>query len=152
MKFVNGELQVVMVGVEPVENVVDIFRFDEEEGVVNRFNAYHNNLEFTVDKFEDCVPHFLDLEIHPDGISIYRKETHTAQFVHFESFTKWNHKVAWIRSLCSRAKKLCTPNKLKAELDNIKRFASYNGFPRWIVNKIMKQVSTNLPNNNDEKK
>ena len=35
MKFVNGELQVVMVGVEPVENVVDIFRFDEEEGVVN---------------------------------------------------------------------------------------------------------------------
>ena len=24
-----------MVGVEPVENVVDIFKFDEEEGVVN---------------------------------------------------------------------------------------------------------------------
>ena len=34
-KFVNSELHVVMVGVESVENVVDIFRFDEEEGVVN---------------------------------------------------------------------------------------------------------------------
>jgi hypothetical protein len=133
-----------------VDDTLLLVKPEDIDNILNQFNAYHNNLEFTVDKFEDCVPHFLDLEIHPDGISIYRKETHTAQFVHFESFTKWNHKVAWIRSLCSRAKKLCTPNKLTAELDNIKRFASYNGFPRWIVNKIMKQVSTNRPTNNDE--
>ena len=134
-----------------VDDTLLLVKLEDIDDILNRFNAYHNNLEFTVDKFQDCVPHFLDLEIHPDGISIYRKETHTAQFVHFESFTKWNHKVAWIRSLFSRAKKLCTPNKLnKAELDNIKRFASYNGFPRWIVNKIMKQVSTNRSINNDE--
>ena len=94
-----------------VDDTLLVVKLEDIDDILNRFNAYHNNLEFTVDKFQDCVPHFLDLEIHPDGISIYRKETHTAQFVHFESFTKWNHKVAWIRSLCSRAKKLCTPNK-----------------------------------------
>ena len=44
--------------------------------ILAEFNNYHRNLEFTVDKFEDVIPHFLDLEIHPDGISIYRKDTH----------------------------------------------------------------------------
>ena len=96
-------------------------------------------VEFTVDKFEDCVPHFLDLEIHPDGISIYRKETHTAQFAHFDSYTKWNHKTAWLRSLANRAKRLCSPNKLADEIKHIKRFAYYKGFPRWIANKVIKQ-------------
>lgn len=104
-----------------VDDTLLLVKPEDIDDILNRFNAYHNNLEFTVDKFEDCVPHFMDLEIRPDGISIYRKETHTAQFVHFESFTKCNHKVAWIRSLCLRAKKLCTPNNLKAELDNIKK-------------------------------
>ena len=93
-------------------------------------------------KFHDCVPHFLDLEMHPDGLSIYRKETHTAQFVHYDSFIKWNHKVAWIRSLTSRANRLCSANKLKDELANIKRFASYNGFPRWIANKLIKESTS----------
>ena len=101
--------------------------------------ATTKNLEFTVDKFEDCVPHFLDLEIHPDGQSIFRKETHTAQFVHYDSFTKWNHKVAWIRSLTNRAKRLCSPSKLSMELATIRRFASYNGFPKWITRKVIKE-------------
>ena len=102
--------------------------------ILQKFNPYHRNLEFTVDKFENCVPHFLDLEIHPDGISIYRKDTHTAQFVNYSSYTKLNHKTAWIKSLISRAKRLCSPARLKNEMENIKRFASYNGFPRWVVN------------------
>ena len=33
------------------------------------FQQFHKN---AVDKFDDCVPHFLDLEIHPDGISSIR--------------------------------------------------------------------------------
>ena len=63
--------------------------------------------------------------------------------MHFESFTKWNHKVAWIRSLTSRAKRLCSANKLAEEIKNIKRFASYNGFPRWTTNKLVRETLSN---------
>ena len=122
-----------------VDDTLLLVKPEDIDEIVARFNSFHKNIEFTVDRFDDCVPHFLDLEIHPDGISIFRKETHTAQFVHFNSFTKWNHKIAWIRSLVTRAKRLCSQNKLKDEIKNIKRFASYNGFPRWIANKIVKQ-------------
>ena len=86
----------------------------DADKILRKFNQFHKNLKFaSVDKFENCVPHFLDLEIHPDGVSIYRKETHTAQFVNFSSYTKFNHKVAWMRSLATRAKRLCTPTNSK---------------------------------------
>lgn len=90
------------------------------------------------------IPHFLDLEIHPDGISIFRKETHTAQYTNFSSYTKWNHKIAWIRSLLYRAKRICSPNKHPAEFQQIKKFASYNGFSRRIFNGIVKKFNINF--------
>ena len=125
---------------------------EDVDEILHKFNSFHKNLEFTVDRFDDCIPHFLDLEIHPDGLSIYRKETHTAQFVHYDSFIKWNNKVAWIRSLTSRVIRLCSANKLNEELATIKRFASYNGFPRWITNKLVRESTHPHPRrvNDDE--
>ena len=123
-----------------VDDTLLMVKPEDVDSILNRFNGFHQNLEFTVDRFDNVVPHFLDLEIHRSGISIYRKETHTAQFTHFASFTKWAHKIAWIRSLVSRAKKLCHPSKLKPELANIRKFAAYNGFPRWVVNKVVRKT------------
>ena len=77
-----------------VDDTLLLVKPEDLEHILQKFNRFHKNLEFTVDEFENCVPHFLDMEIHPDGISIYRKETHTAQFVNYESYTKFNHKVA----------------------------------------------------------
>ena len=123
-----------------VDDTLLMVKPEDVDMILNKFNGFHRNLEFTVDRFVDVVPHFLDLEIHRSGISIFRKETHTAQFTHFASFTKWGHKIAWIRSLVSRAKKLCHPNKLKPELANIRKFAAYNGFPKWVVNRVVRRT------------
>ena len=113
---------------------------EDIDDILEQFNRFHNNIEFTVDRFDDCIPHFLDLEINHVGFSIYRKDTHTSQFMHFDNFIKWNHKVAWIRSLTSTAKRLCSHNKLSEEIKNIRRFASYNGFLQWTVSKIIMEV------------
>ena len=133
-----------------VDDTLLLIKLNDIDKILEEFNGFHHNLEFTVDKFENCVPHFLDLEIHRDGLSIFRKETHTAQFVHYDSYTKWNHKVAWIRSLVNRAKKLCSPSKLSIELNNIKRFAAYNGFPKWTVKSVIRQSLGNRKNNESE--
>ena len=123
-----------------VDDTLLMVKPDDVDAVLQKFNQFHRNLEFTVDRFENSIPHFLDLEIHRTGISIYRKGTHTAQFTHFNSFTKWGHKIAWIRSLVNRAAKLCHPSKLKQEIGNIKRFASYNGFPKWVVRSVVRRA------------
>ena len=103
-----------------VDDTLLLVKPADVDGILQEFNSFHKNLEFTVDKLEDCVPHFLDLEVHQDGLSIFRKETHTAQFVHYESFTNWNYKVALIRSLVNRAKRLCASSKLPGDLANIR--------------------------------
>ena len=71
-----------------VDDTLLLVKPEEVDDILSQFNNFHRNLEFTVDKFEECVPHFLDLNISREGISIYKKDTHTAQFVHFESYTK----------------------------------------------------------------
>ena len=58
------------------------------------------NVKFTVDRFENVTPHFLDLEICPNGL------THTGQYINMDFFTLWKLKTTWIRSLADLAKKV----------------------------------------------
>ena len=46
-------------------------------------------MRFTVDMFQNEVPHFLDLELSPDGILILRKDTNTGLDSNFTSFVHW---------------------------------------------------------------
>jgi hypothetical protein len=78
--------------------------------------------------------HILDIKINPQGTTIYRKSTHTGQYSHCSSFAPWSRKIAWIRALVQRAQKICSaPDLLNCEIQKIKQFASWNGFPRWSV-------------------
>ena len=108
-----------------------------------RLNNFDSNLRFTVDLFDDTLPHFLDLELHEDGVSIYRKNTNTGLYVNFDSYVPWHYRIAWIRSLVSRATKICSSDKLNNEINNVKKFASWNGFPRQIVEKIVNNTQSN---------
>ena len=71
-------------------------------------NSFDKNFKFTVDLFENEVPHFLDLEMSPDGISIYRKDTNTGLYVNYKSFVPWIDRTGWIRSLVTRALRTCS--------------------------------------------
>ena len=52
-------------------------------------NKFHKNLRFTVDKFDNVVPHFLDLELRDDGIPLYTKSTNTGLYVNYNSNVPW---------------------------------------------------------------
>ena len=110
-------------------------------------NNFDPNIQFTIDTFKNEVPHFLDIEISPDGLTIFRKDTNTGQYVNIESYTNWNHKTAWIRSLVTRAKRIYSSNKLQLqELSKIRCFASWNAFPKHVCNGIIKKTITKLNN------
>ena len=57
-----------------------------------------------------------------------------------DSFTPWNWKTAWIRSLADRAFKICSKENLPKELETIRKFASWNNYPNYIVKSIIKHV------------
>ena len=47
------------------------------------------NLIILIDTFDNCVPHFLDIEIYPNGLGICHKHTQTGQYVHIHSYISW---------------------------------------------------------------
>ena len=105
-----------------------------------KFNSFHPSIQFTIDDFNDNDIHFLDIQIHSSGTSVYQKPTHTGQYQHISSFSPWSRKVAWIRALVNRAYKICsTETLLRDELQHIQNFMSWNGFPRKLSLKLIEQ-------------
>ena len=51
-----------------VDDTLLLVKPEDVDEILHKFNSFHRSLEFTVDKFDNCVPHFHDLEIHTDGI------------------------------------------------------------------------------------
>ena len=51
--------------------------------IQNLLNNFDLNLHFTIALFQNGVSYFLDLELSPDGISIFRKNTNTVLNTHF---------------------------------------------------------------------
>ena len=129
-----------------VDDTLLMVKKSEIDNILKSFNSFDKNMKFTVDEFKDVNPHFLDLEICTDGLKIFRKDTHTGQYTHIDSYTPWKWKTAWIRSLISRANKLCDAKYLPHEIKCIKNFAAWNGFPKRVVSSIIKCVQSKPEN------
>ena len=123
-----------------VDDTVLLVKRQDIDKPLQAFTGFEKNLKFTVDKFEKETPHFLDLEICPNGLKVFRKNTPTGQYINMDSFTLWKWKMAWIRSLDDRAKKICSKENFPKEIQSIKKFTSWNGYPKNIVNAIIKRV------------
>ena len=54
-----------------IDDTLLMIKPDNVKEVHNFLNKFDKNLRFTVDMFQNHVPHFLDLELSPDGISIF---------------------------------------------------------------------------------
>ena len=132
-----------------VDDTLLIAKRQDIDKVLKAFNKFDKNLKFTVDKFENETPHFLDLEICPNVLTIFRKNTHTGQYINMDSFILWKWKMTWIESLVDRAKKICPKENLPKEFQLIKKLASWNCYPKNIVNAITKRVLSNKTLSND---
>ena len=79
-----------------VDDTLILAKPSDMENILTTFNSFHPNIQVTIDQFSDNNIHFLDIQIHPCGATVYRKSTHTGQYQHITSFSPWSRKVAWI--------------------------------------------------------
>ena len=55
-----------------VNDTLVLVKEDQIDNILKAFNSFHNNLQFTVDKFENEDVYFLNLKIMSNGeINIY---------------------------------------------------------------------------------
>ena len=81
------EKVIVMFYARYVDDTLLIIKKKDISYVLNQFNNFDKNLKFTIRTFENSVPHFLDIEICPNGLVIYHKHNQTGQYVHITSCT-----------------------------------------------------------------
>ena len=110
------------------------------ESVVEDFSAHLNKLhpaiQFTREVEENGSIAMLDTRITRTDtgleFSVYRKPTHTDQYLQFDSHQPLQHKLGVIRTLTHRANTICsTDNSKKEELDHIKKVLSVSGYRKW---------------------
>ena len=118
-------------------------------------NSINPHIKFTVEEERDRKLPFLDLLItrkNDNSLSyaVYRKNTHTGNYLNFKNNHPMHHKRAVIKSLSDRAKRLCSEDTLGPELNTIGEDLAVNGYPRSFVESVMKNnrndnISTNEP-------
>ena len=119
-----------------VNDMLVLVKEDQIEKNLKAFNSFHNNLQFTVDKFDNENVYFLDLTIMNNGeINIYVKSTNSGLSINYNSYKPWHTKTAWIRALYDRACKICSNNNLFHK--QVACIMSWNSFPCCIQIKLL---------------
>ena len=119
-------------------------------------NSLNTNIKFTAEtsKADGSIP-FLDTWITPqrDGslqTKVYRKPTHTHQYLQWDSHHSISNKYSVISSLMHRAKDVCSSKQsLEEEQTVIQEALQACKYPPWAINRMKTKInSTNNRNRN----
>ena len=121
--------------------VDDTFSAFSSERKANEFfellNGMHDDLTFTMEREKDGLLPFLDVAITRTDTSlsrgVYRKPTFSGLYTRWDSFCDTRHKRNLIKSLTSRALRICTPDTIDKELATLLKIFEDNGYPLRIV-------------------
>ena len=109
------------------------------EGFTSHINSIDDYIKFTIEPETNSKLLFLDLCTHvlDDGstkLTIYRKPTHTDQYLNFKSHHPLVHKRSVVRTLTTRAQEYVTTQAdKKAELVHVRAALKANDYPEWAL-------------------
>ena len=129
------------------------------ESFHQHLNSIEPSIQFTVEmESNGCLP-FLDILITRDSdgslsTAVYRKQTHTDQYLQFSSHHPSSHKLSVCRSLFSRA--LTHSSSLVQQVEEeslIFQALQKNGYPIIFIKRCQRQstLKTKPPNTSDQK-
>ena len=124
-----------------------------EEFIIH-LNSLDDRIQFMVEHQQDrCIP-MLDTKISilDEGslkFEVYRKKTHTDQYLQYDSHQPLQHKLGVVRTLTHRATTITTkPEDLAREMLHLHMVLHISGYPSWVTKapsttKVIPHPSTN---------
>ena len=105
----------------------------------DHINSINPHIKFTREEEEDNQIPFLDVMVvkEDDGslrTKVYRKSTHTDQYLNWDSNHLLDHKTSVARTLLQRAEDIVSdPKEKKEEIRHIKEVLTINGYKPWAI-------------------
>ena len=140
-----------------VDDTFTIIQKADKEGFLEHINSINDNIHFTFeDPKEDGSIPFLDMLIIPDeegrlNTKVYRKPTHTDQYLHWDSHHSITSKYSVIGTLYHRARTVCSnQDYLESEEKHLIKSLNRCKYPKWALNRVKIKSQTaqkkNKPN------
>ena len=109
------------------------------QDLLQHINSQDPHIQLTVEPTQDSLP-FLDtlVTIEPDNTfstTVYRKPTHTDQYLHWDSNHHITAKQSVFNTLAHRAKTVSSSqDRMDKELEHIRTALKHCQFPYWALN------------------
>ena len=131
-----------------VDDTFVINKAEHSQDLLQHIKNQDPHIQFTVEPTQQGSLPFLDtlVTIEPDNTfstTVYRKPTHTDQYLHWDSNHHITAKQSVFNTLAHRAKTAsCTQDKMDKELQHIKTALHHCQFPVWALNQWQHKCST----------
>ena len=120
------------------------------EGLTEHLNQVDEtgSIKFTYETEAEKMMPFLDMLLvrKEDGhlkLMVYRKKTHTDQYLNFNSQHPLQHKLSVVRTLLTRCSRIVTEeDDRKAEEEHIKGALARCGYPEWCINQVKQKMGS----------
>ena len=119
-----------------------------KQDFLQHINSVEPAIQFTVEnnKEDGAIP-FLDTIVKPEvdgklSITVYRKPTHTDQYLQWDSHHHLSAKFSVIHTLSHRAQTVCSnPELLHKEKTHLKNALTQCKYPKWAVDKVERRLN-----------
>ena len=119
-----------------------------KQDFLQHINSVDPAIRFTVeDNKEDGSIPFFDTIVKPEAdgslsTTVYRKPTHTDQYLQWDSHHHLSAKFSVIHTLSHRAKTVCSkPELLQQEKDHLRKALTKCKYPKWALDKVEKRLN-----------
>jgi hypothetical protein len=130
-----------------VDDMLEKVKAGETQNLTDHFNAVDviGSIKFTHEEEKDGTIPLLDTWIVRKADStvkllVYRKKTHTDQYLHFSSHHPLQHKLGMIRTLLDRCNDIVTDEEDRKKEQHIAEALTKCGYPRWSFEKVKDQI------------
>ena len=127
-----------------------------KQGFLQHINSVDPAIRFTVeDNKEDGSIPFFDTIVKPavDGtlsMTVYRKPTHTDQYLQWDSHHHLSAKFSVIQTLSHRDSTVCSnPELLQKGKEHLRKALTNCKYPRWALDKVEKRLNRSSRQVND---